>query len=246
MTHPIDPTNPLANAIVSQYPANERASRQATQDKVDVDHFGTDVPDSGRHKKVTCKVQGSDPAAVADTYQMYGKDVSAVVEIFGRAEGGTVFPWTNAGAILGIVSGTKMVFVQAAAPAGWTQDTSQNDRVLRVVDDGTGGAVAGSWTLSGVTVDNHVLTQAQMPSHRHHVFSAEDAGAGNTLVNASNATMAEKSAGGDLQYRMQRATVEATIGRTDETGSDNSHNHGLSTDSSWRPAYQNVLVATRD
>ena len=39
----------------------------------------------------------------------------------------------------GLPSGTKIAFFQASAPAGWTQDTTNNDAVLRVVSGSGGG-----------------------------------------------------------------------------------------------------------
>lgn len=67
-------------------------------------------------------------------------------------------------------SGTRMVFVQATAPTGWTQDTTTNDRVLRTVSTAADGdGTAGSWAISGVTVSGHALTVAEMPSHTHSV-----------------------------------------------------------------------------
>lgn len=81
-----------------------------------------------------------------------------------------------------IPSGTRMLFVQSAAPTGWTQITSYNNYALRVVSGtggGTGGsvgftsafasqAVSGSVSVSG-TVGGTTLTTAQIPSHNHSV-----------------------------------------------------------------------------
>ena len=43
-------------------------------------------------------------------------------------------------------SGTKMLFVQTSAPTGWTKDTDQDDKVIRIVSGtpSTGGATAFS------------------------------------------------------------------------------------------------------
>ena len=72
-----------------------------------------------------------------------------------------------------IPSGTAMLFVQSAAPTGWTKSTTHNDKALRVVSGpaGTGGVVAfttafASQAVSG-TVGNTTLTTAQMPAHSH-------------------------------------------------------------------------------
>ena len=44
-----------------------------------------------------------------------------------------------------IPNGTSMLFTQATAPTGWTQDTTYNDRALRITSSTTlGGGVGGS------------------------------------------------------------------------------------------------------
>ena len=78
---------------------------------------------------------------------------------------------TIAGVDPGIPSGTAMLFIQAAAPTGWTKSTTLNDYALRIVSGtggGTGGSIAFSTALgpsgtSGATT----LSTAQMPSHNH-------------------------------------------------------------------------------
>jgi hypothetical protein len=78
--------------------------------------------------------------------------------------------------------GTVMLFYQAAAPTGWTQVTTQNDKALRVVS-GTGGSSSGTTAFSSVFTNQTVsttistsisgttgattLSTAQIPSHTH-------------------------------------------------------------------------------
>ncbi len=86
------------------------------------------------------------------------------------------------------------VFFQSAAPTGWTQITTHNNKALRVVS-GTGGGfgsggtsgpggldfttafpsslkpITGSVTATG-TVGGTTLTTAQLPSHAHGAGSA--------------------------------------------------------------------------
>lgn len=66
-----------------------------------------------------------------------------------------------------IPSGTVMAFWQAAAPTGWTQVTTQNDKLLRVVS-GTGGVSGGTNSFSSImaqtTTGNHTLARAELPS----------------------------------------------------------------------------------
>jgi hypothetical protein len=73
-----------------------------------------------------------------------------------------------------IPAGTVLLFYQAAAPTGWTQVTTQNNKALRVVS-GTGGGTGGSVAFTtafasqsaGGTVGATTLSTAQMPSHTH-------------------------------------------------------------------------------
>lgn len=103
---------------------------------------------------------------------------------------GTTIQELQAGdTILGIdvfPSGTSMLFIQAAAPTGWTKSTTLNDYALRIVSGsggGTGGTTGFSTALgasgtSGATT----LSTAQMPSHTHttDIYSAYSNG--NTLI----------------------------------------------------------------
>lgn len=100
-----------------------------------------------------------------------------------------------------IETGSKVLFVQTAAPTGWTKDVTHNNKALRIVNGtaGTGGSVAfttaftsqtPAGTIAGTvstgtnsattdtgTVGSHGLTTAEMPSHSHS-FSASTSGAG--------------------------------------------------------------------
>jgi hypothetical protein len=66
-----------------------------------------------------------------------------------------------------VPSGTNMPFFQAAAPTGWTQLTTQNDKLLRVVS-GSGGATGGTnpfstWNAQTVT-GVHTLSLSEVPA----------------------------------------------------------------------------------
>jgi len=87
-----------------------------------------------------------------------------------------------------IEQGTSMCFFQAAAPTGWTQNTTHNDKALRVVSGaggGNGGSVAfetafASKAVTGTNVGTG-LSIAQMPAHSHtygHNNSAPRSGGG--------------------------------------------------------------------
>ena len=75
-------------------------------------------------------------------------------------------------------AGTQMLFVQAAAPTGWTKQTTVNDAAIRIVSGTTGGTTGGSVAFStafvagkAITLSGNVgattLSTTQMPSHTH-------------------------------------------------------------------------------
>ena len=75
-------------------------------------------------------------------------------------------------------TGTQMLFVQAAAPTGWTKQTTVNDAAIRVVSGTTGGGTGGTTAFSTAFVSNKsislsgnvgatTLSVNQMPSHTH-------------------------------------------------------------------------------
>jgi microcystin-dependent protein len=82
-----------------------------------------------------------------------------------------------------IVSGTKMLFHQTAAPTGWTKDTTHNDKALRLTSGtvGTGGSVAFETAFASVTptisrptatsgaVASHTLSAGEIPDHSHNM-----------------------------------------------------------------------------
>lgn len=92
-----------------------------------------------------------------------------------------------------IPAGTVMLFYQSAAPTGWTQVTTQNNKALRVVS-GTGGVAGGTTAFSSVFTNQTVTTSvsvsgttgattlstAQMPSHNHSYTAVLSSGSGNS------------------------------------------------------------------
>lgn len=147
----------------------------------------------------------------------------------------------------GFGSGTIMLFVQTAAPTGWTKSTTHNDKALRVVSGSvsTGGSVAFtsafasqsvagsiSSTTQGGSVSTSVsgsvsgsvgsttLSTSEMPSHGH---SVTDNGVGVTVYDSSVA------GGGPYGTVARAATQSAGAGLTiNSTGGGGSHNHSWS------------------
>ena len=144
----------------------------------------------------------------------------------------------------GVESGTVMLFYQANAPTGWTKQTSQNNKALRVVS-GTGGGTGGSnnfttafnssRSTSGGSVSNHTLTTAQIPSHRHKVDTYNEFG--NQFGNWT-------TQGG---YRQAHANGTRRPPYTSYEGSGNAHNHGFSNPSlNLNVQYIDVIIAQKD
>ncbi|MBR2611372.1 tail fiber protein, partial [Desulfovibrio sp.] len=82
------------------------------------------------------------------------------------------------GASAAFPAGTQMPFVQAAAPTGWTKQTTVNDAAIRIVSGTTGGNTGGSVAFStafvagkAITLSGNVgattLSLAQVASHTH-------------------------------------------------------------------------------
>lgn len=122
-------------------------------------------------------------------------------------------------------SGTKKVFYQESAPTGWVRETTQNNKMLRVVS-GNGGGSGGSTSLTSTfpssgksysssfsstapvsgTVGSTTLSLTQLPNHTHTGTMGSNGGsvatpfsnAGSFTVFGSSSTggMRESSGGG--------------------------------------------------
>ena len=153
-------------------------------------------------------------------------------------------------------SGTRMAFAQAAAPTGWTVETSTiyNNSALRIITaatSGTGGGSGGTIsfnnafntaiqvTVAGDTVNGTlsgnvsatVLTTAQIPAHRHLMFANTTVGNSGGQSTATTQVPVERGGEGagseDHKYAMGTTGTEATLGRTSSIGSSSSHTHSL-------------------
>lgn len=140
-------------------------------------------------------------------------------------------------------TGTKVLFYQAAAPAGWVKDTDLNDRAV-IVTSGTGGTTGGSWSISGLASVGHTHN---ISSHKHEVPASNDNGSvqgilpsawpwGLSGISRSFQTIARQSL-------LSRETLLSGPSGTLTTGLQD--NTGISSDGSWRPSFVHVIKCTR-
>jgi microcystin-dependent protein len=157
-----------------------------------------------------------------------------------------------------------MLFVQTAAPTGWTKSTAHDNKALRVVSGtaGSGGSVAfttafASKTPSGsvsvtvgagsLSVNNTTLAESQMPSHNHYYAAKSDCYTyyGNNLMYS---VRSNSLCNGNYQTNMYSSS----------TGGSGAHNHGISGSPSVSSStftgtaidlavqYVDTIIATKD
>ena len=174
--------------------------------------------------------------------------------------------WTTVTSEDFIPDGSVMAFFQASAPTGWTQVTTQNDKVLRVVS-GTGGGTGGDWAMSaGETTSSHgghvhagaahshnhnlsagahTLSTSEMPSHSHNNRIGSSVHWNNSVLNAinsyqNNSGRATESTGGGGSHS-HSLSGSISSGGSGDTGSAGSHTHTIAA-----PQYIDVIICSKD
>ena len=140
------------------------------------------------------------------------------------------------------ISGTRMPFAQAAAPTGWTQDTSDNanNRMLRVVNT-AGNGVGGS--------DSPIVNSTTMVAHTHTftgvAHTHTDSGHSHTQrgQNALSGGFTPVLASGTATVNADTNTANASavISSTTATGT-NSTTTGVS----WTPRYIDMIICSKN
>lgn len=218
------------------------------RERLSVDHSWLGDSDDGKHKQVTLTELEDDPVTVASEGYLYTKDVEGIAELFFKDSAGNSQQLTSNGSLTGgeIPTGTVMAFFQEAAPTGWTQVVTENDKLLRVVS-GTGGGTGGDWEISGLSIDGHALLENELPPHRHFI-AADIATTSTTVITSTSQQIPKDNTWGsnDPTYRFVGTATDATIGRSSEVGGGQSHDHNLSADGNWRPEYIDMIICSKD
>lgn len=278
MTSFIDTWNAAYEGIPSDNEATDEGAMRIRNLKVDirqrlaVDHSWAGDANDGKHNQVTLRIT-VDPTLDPTDGALYIKSVAGNGELFYKDSSGNVLQLTAAGALdySPFPSGTQMMFVQAVPPAGWTQVTGFNDRMIRVVNDGSGGVSGGSWTISGtnvttttsttttttinsvnmnVTINPVTLVTANLPSHTHGFSisaSATAFGSGSNAGYTTTGTISGTTDGGTGSGASFTPTGSASFtGGSASSSSSSSSASSFSNDGTWRPSYVNTLVARKN
>lgn len=157
-------------------------------------------------------------------------------------------PLIGSNKIDAFASGTRLLFQQTSAPTGWTKDTSQNDKALRVVSGSasTGGTTAfssvftsrtpsgsissttstgsiGSTTSTG-TIGGTAISTAQMPYHQHLIANGVNGTGG---LNSGNYVNYQANYGNNNDYTLAGNVSGPDRGLTSGQGGGQAHDHPL-------------------
>jgi hypothetical protein len=168
----------------------------------------------------------------------------------GIAVGGAAVGSIDSNGIKGVLpAGTVALFVQTAAPTGWTKSVAHNDKALRVVSGtvSTGGSTAFSTVFAARTI-----AEANLPAHTHAAGTlAGDSGGAHThtftydtdLIAANNVTTPVSA----IQTSGGATTVTtSSSGAHTHTISGSTGSIGSGTAMDFAVNYVDVIIATRD
>ena len=114
---------------------------------------------------------------------------------------------------------------------------------------GEGGNIGGGWPITGCSVDNHTLAESEIPS----ISGSFDAGntqqgTGEGRYAVSNPTgKFEENMGGGISKTFIESSGSSNGNRiTFSFGGGGAHNHGFTSDGTWRPSFAKVITCTKD
>jgi phage-related tail fiber protein len=207
-------------------------------------------------------VVNADNIDLATTGVGAGTYVSVAVDVYGRVTSGSATQdWSTIVNVpdMGFPSGTTMLFVQTAAPTGWTKSTTHNDKALRIVSGtaSSGGTSAFSTVFGKTATNSYALVGTDLPVHSHtfsattssdgaHTHFAEAEFPGGTITkpySTSDQTLTATNQVPNLQQTSSNGAHTHTIsGTTGTTGSGVGHSHAMDI----RVQYVDAIIAVKD
>lgn len=147
-------------------------------------------------------------------------------------------------------AGTRMPFAQAAAPTGWTQDTSDtaDDRMLRVVKT-SGGGTGGVKTpilMDVVPAHTHGFTTGGNSVDHTHADAGHAHGTGQFPTNIAGSTIFLTTGSANSQLASGTGVGNANLG-----GQTVGHTHSGATDAgssqtNWQPRYLSLIICAKN
>ena len=145
-------------------------------------------------------------------------------------------------------SGTRMPFAQAAAPTGWTQDTTDNatNRMLRVVA-GTGNGIGGSASPilnNTVPSHTHVFTGSALAAHTHTDSGHNHAASTNAWAPGGGAVSGNAfSFGSVASVTVTSSTANLSSNSAGTPAGTNATNNSAS---DWSPRYIDMIICAKN
>lgn len=258
-TWPIDEAYPKSTTKIKDFPSGWQDILDYIEDAIERQHGALDSSNAGKHIDVEIAddpayldLSDSDETAPAGRFRC-GVD-GTVIKFQGRnvANNGwtdlLVFPDAATGvaqfenSVLdcgweSFPEDTVCVFKQANVPTGWTKVTSVNDRMLRVVS-ANGGAVGGDgWDIAS----NFESSLSGSPDHVHQL----DNGAGSSVTTSGPSVTVQPYLPPQTNPLASHAHTH-TISPFDSDSEGDQHSHTFTWDSSWRPTYKDIILASRN
>lgn len=148
-----------------------------------------------------------------------------------------------------IPAGTKMLFMQASAPTGWTEDATFEGRSL-YIKDGThaGASVGGSHNpllMDKIPLHTHVFSGSAMGNHTHtdsghtHSISADG------YYAQANNYLTRDSASNGLPISSSVGYADISSNSAGTPAGTNANNSGANA-VNWSPKYATAIVCTKN
>ena len=170
---------------------------------------------------------------------------------------------------LGFPAGTKMPFAQAAAPTGWTQDTtdSATNRMLRVVNTAGGGVGGSSSPILNNVVPAHTHGFSTGTVSADHAHSGSTGGRSAAHTHTTTVTYKDSSSLSNPSFVVGGKSTDpyGSITASHASGTESAdHAHGFtawgisanhthagttdngSSQTNWAPRYIDMIICTKD